>query len=50
MKLRLFSRPWSSETTKRARSFYFVAGRFFLALGVGERHRDAPELRGERHD
>lgn len=39
---RVFSRAWSASHTKRARSFYFVAGRLFIAIAVGERREDSP--------
>lgn len=39
MGVRIFSRPWSAERTERARTFYFVVGRFFIALGVGVRRK-----------
>lgn len=40
--IRIFSRPWSGAGTERARSFYFVIGRCFIAVAIGKRRLGRP--------
>jgi hypothetical protein len=43
--IRTFTRAWRTPSTRRARSFYLVVGRYFLVLGIGERHLTAPLIK-----